>query len=60
MTLETTAAYAAIILELKHAKDRIEQLQAALREIDEACNWTRADETCRRIARAALGEKKDE
>jgi hypothetical protein len=46
------------------AADRIEALEAALREIADEKNWTEwlgwnGDEEPQDIARAALGEKKD-
>ena len=55
--LKTTAAYAALIVELKEAKDRIEQLEAALRQIASCKSYHSGDIVD--IARAALEGKKD-
>ena len=49
---------------LAEAADRIEQLEAALREINKRLNdndsWLAQSIDCRNIAEAALGEKKDD
>jgi hypothetical protein len=40
---------------LRAAEDRIEKLEAALRGIAMACDYSGADYVCREIAREALG-----
>jgi hypothetical protein len=41
------------------AADRIEKLEAALREIDMACDYSGSEYVCRGIARKALEGKDD-
>ena len=43
----------------KRAADRIEKLEAALREIDIACDYSGSEYVCRDIARKALEGKDD-
>jgi hypothetical protein len=45
--------------DLNRAADRIEKLEAALREIDIACDYSGAEYVCRGIARKALEGKDD-
>jgi len=47
------------IAELDEAADLIEKLEAALREIDIACDYSGAKYVCRDIAREALERKDD-
>lgn len=42
--------------ELNQAADHIEKLEAALREIDIACDYSGSEYVCRGIARKALEE----
>ena len=44
---------------LDEAADRIKKLEAALREIDIACDYSGAEYVCRDIARKALEGKDD-